>query len=66
MTVPTHISLETFCKERELKIASVRTGLKRQPSNWPVFLKMGSQLRVKVSDVETWEALLLNQSTMTK
>ena len=56
-----YISLSDFCGRYDLKISSVRSGLKRQPNNWPSYLKVGRLIRFKNSDIALWEAGNMNR-----
>jgi len=50
------LTLADFCLRYGLKVSSVRSGLKRQPNNWPSYLKVGRLIRFKSSDINDWEA----------
>lgn len=56
MQLINYISLSDFCELYGLKLNSVRSGLKRQPDNWPSYLKVGRLIRFKSSDINDWEA----------
>jgi len=58
MELAKYIGISTFAAERELKVTSVRTGLKRNPEHWPPFVKMGNQIRFKRTDIDAWEVNL--------
>lgn len=49
------LSLIDFCSHYDLKIGSVRSGLKRQPKNWPPYMKIGNLIRFKKEDINIWE-----------
>lgn len=56
-----YLTLEDFCVQRKLKVASVRAGLKRNEKNWPPYLKIGGLIRFRPCDVEKWEVSRLSR-----
>ncbi|KZN13943.1 hypothetical protein OA79_07570 [Marinomonas sp. TW1] len=57
---PLFLSLSAFCDRYDLKVNSVRSGLKRQPESWPPYLKVGNFIRFRITDIHQWEEKNMN------